>query len=851
MLRCRCYCFLSALLVGQAYPALAAEGDPLDWPYWRGPEMNGISREKNLPSKWSPEGENLVWKSEQLGTRSTPIVLRNKLYTLCRHNPQTPQEAEKVVCADANTGKILWENVFNVFLSDVPDTRVGWSSVVGDPETGNVFALGVCDFFQCIDGSTGKTLWSHSLSEEFGMLNTYGGRTNFPIVFENLAIISGVITGWGEMSKPAFRILAFDKRNGQCVWFTSTRLFPNDTTYSAPVLAVIDGQMQLIIGSGDGSVYGLQPRTGKILWNYAATMRGVNTTPLVVGKNVYCGHGEENFDDTTKMGAFFAIDASKTGSLNKTGELWRIKEEGIGRSAPLAVEDKLYAVDESGTFFIHDRETGKPLGKTKLGTMGRGSPVYGDGKIYAADATGRWWIFQPDGKKVKPIHQLRLSVDINGSPIISHGKVFLPTETMMYAIGLPDTKPSADPIPEREKETAVDQDKQPATALVTPVESLLKPGQSQELKVWLYNSRGQFLNVAKTGDVKFTVVGPGEVDKAGTFHASTKLEHGGTIVTAEIGGLKSVARMRTIPDFPWSFTFDDGVVPVTAIGLRYRHIGIDFDYYSQLKQRNPMASKLYIYLMTLFINNERPVAKFDDTTVQEEWTKLRRYLGLLEIVTNQKQGQDALDASLKLLQDDQVIKDWNWSGDEKIGAQLTVNRGSRKVTGNGALCKITTIPLGTKSQSSLGRADSKNYVIQADVYANRTPVSPGADPHSKLPDVGIIGQRYRLEMLGASQELKLYSWYPHDQKSFHAPFAWEPEIWYTMKLQVTNETRDGVESSICRGKVWKRDDKEPEAWTVEWADSPANFNGSPGLAGRSVDAEVFIDNVRVTSLATK
>ncbi len=112
--------------------------DPLDWPYARGPEMNGISREKNLPDSWTPEGQNLIWSKAELGTRSTPIVMNGKLYALVRHNPSTKYEDEKVVCADAATGEKKWENIFNVFLTDVPDTRVGWSSVVGDPATGNV-----------------------------------------------------------------------------------------------------------------------------------------------------------------------------------------------------------------------------------------------------------------------------------------------------------------------------------------------------------------------------------------------------------------------------------------------------------------------------------------------------------------------------------------------------------------------------------------------------------------------------------------------------------------------------------------------------------------------------------------
>jgi hypothetical protein len=101
--------------------------------------------------------------------------------------------------------------------------------------------------------------------------------------------------------------------------------------------------------------------------------------------------------------------------------------------------------------------------------------------------------------------------------------------------------------------------------------------------------------------------------------------------------------------------------------------------------------------------------------------------------------------------------------------------------------------------------------------------------------------------MGASQELKVYSWYPHDQKLFTVPFAWEPDQWYTMKFQVNNETRNGVEYSVCRGKVWKRADAEPEAWSIEWADSPANHNGSPGLFGNAKDTEIFIDNVKITA----
>ena len=50
-----------------------------DWPDWRGPDRDGISKEKGLPEKWSLAGQNLAWKAPY-GGRSTPVVLGDHLY---------------------------------------------------------------------------------------------------------------------------------------------------------------------------------------------------------------------------------------------------------------------------------------------------------------------------------------------------------------------------------------------------------------------------------------------------------------------------------------------------------------------------------------------------------------------------------------------------------------------------------------------------------------------------------------------------------------------------------------------------------------------------------------------------
>ena len=113
---------------GASTPAPASESaavDPMDWPNWRGPHQDNTSRETGLVDSWDPAGGpegNLLWKNAELAGRSTPIVLRGRLYTLVRDQPGTANEGEKVVCADAATGEILWQHRFNVYLSDVPDT---------------------------------------------------------------------------------------------------------------------------------------------------------------------------------------------------------------------------------------------------------------------------------------------------------------------------------------------------------------------------------------------------------------------------------------------------------------------------------------------------------------------------------------------------------------------------------------------------------------------------------------------------------------------------------------------------------------------------------------------------------
>jgi outer membrane protein assembly factor BamB len=733
---------LSLAVVAQAQEG-AGKTKATDWPLWRGPQQNGQSVETGLPTTFSVEGENLLWRKEEYATRSTPVVMNGRAYIVCRHEPETNKEAEKTVCLNAQTGELIWESIHNIYLSDSPSERVGWASVVADPETDRVYVLGLGCTFQCLDGKTGKTIWEHSMLEEYGMLSTYGGRTNFPVVYEDMVIISGVNTGWDETAVPTHRFVAMDKNTGAAIWTLSTRPRPEDTTYSTPVFTVLNGQAAMVFAAADGAIYAVQPRTGKVIWKYQASPRGMNVAPLVDNGIIYMGHGEQNETDRTVLGAVFAIDGNTSGDIPEDKLLWKIPKRTVSRSSPVRIGERIYFIEDGAALFGVNAKTGAIEVEKKLGRIMFGSPVVSEGKLYVAENTGRIWCLEPSETELKVVGQTRLTdgSEIFGSFAISNGKLYLPTNKALYCIGIPGAQtPENLQLPPAPIEPAVT-DTQIAHIQVCPVEMLLQPGQKAKLQVRGYNAIGQYVRLVP--EAAINVAGPGSVSEDQIFTAGEAATGAGVKLEATFGELKSAARARVIPPFPWTFDFEDKKVPQHWIGMAYRHQPIELP------------------------------------------------------------------------------------------------------EGGNGLVKISTIPKGTRSQGFLGLPKSEGYTVQGEFYALDTKNKVAT---TKLPDMGVVAQRYTLALEGA-QRLQLRSWVSLLEQRFAVtiPFEWQAKTWYVIKLQT--QTTDG--KAVLRGKVWKKGEPEPEAWTIQGEDATPNTQGSPGLFGNSTDAEFYVDNVTITSNEAK
>jgi outer membrane protein assembly factor BamB len=550
---------------------------------WRGPEQNGVSRETDLPDKWSPEkaGENnLVWK-QPYGGRSAPVVMNGRVYIINKAGEGLRQQ-ERAMCFEAETGKVVWEYRFNVFFTDIVSARLGWTNLAGDPETGNIYAHGVQGLFFCFD-KDGKVLWSRSLTEEYGRVSGYGGRVNSPTLDGDLVIIGSVNASWGDQARGGDRYLAMDKRTGTPVWWAALPGGIRGTYYSSPVIAVINGQRLLITGGSGGAVHALKVRTGEVVWSYTIGAKAVNTSPVVDGTLVYAAHGEENIG-SNRQGRIVCLDAGKV--ENKQPALvWKRDGLTIKFSSPIIHEGRLYMCNEGATMYCLNAKDGKTIWTAKYGTSGAGSPVLADGKIYVGEAGSHFAILKLKAGTQKPqVAKTRIasldgvsSVEINGSPSVANGRVYFTTTDEIYCIGKKEWTGKSGPIPPMPAEAKSDPDARPAHLQVVPADVVLNPGRTAKFKARLYDSNGQYL---KDVEAEWSLPQPpipmgataappalqGKIASDGTLSVSEKLPGQFGLVQAKAEGLIGRARVRVAPILPYKQDFSKVPVGRTPAG---------------------------------------------------------------------------------------------------------------------------------------------------------------------------------------------------------------------------------------------------------------------------------------------
>ena len=165
----------------------------------------------------------------------------------------TPQEAERVVCFDAATGKLAWEHKYAVDYNDLPyGNGPRTTPTVFD---GRAYTLGALGHLHCLDAATGDVHWAVDLVEEYNARVPLWGLSASPVVFEDLLIVHAG-------GQPDGSLMALDRMTGEKVW----SCLPDPAGYSTPMLIETGGRNQLVCWT-PANVRSVDPRTGEPFWD--------------------------------------------------------------------------------------------------------------------------------------------------------------------------------------------------------------------------------------------------------------------------------------------------------------------------------------------------------------------------------------------------------------------------------------------------------------------------------------------------------------------------------------------------------------------------------------------------------
>ena len=715
-------CVTAMLLTG---PTVLA-----DWPEWRGPKRDGTSTEKNLPATWSPAGDNLAWKAPY-GSRSGPVVFGDRVYLHTAVGTGDTSQ-ERLVALDANTGKLIWEERFNVFHSDVPTHRGGWASPAVDTGSGVIYTLGAGGLLSATTPA-GKLQWQRSLSEEYGLVSTHGGRTVSPIIEDNLVIVNALCVGWGDLGRGANRWFAFEKTTGAAVWVSSPQKKHYDTNMSPGIITTVDGMKLLIVGGTDGTFHALKVHTGEQVWEFEISKRAILTGAVLNGSTAFITHSEENLD-TSEMGMLAALDVGAKGTLTRDKDTkWFNHGFQGGFASPVTDGERLYIVDNGAILGAFDVKDGRKLWEKILGTIQKSSPLLADGKLFVGTENGKFYILKPSATGVDILDEDWLGSEqapepVYGSPAASGGRVFVTSAEATYAIG--KSAPKARPGVLAKAAVAPASTLPPAVVTVFPYEVLLAPGEKATFKARVFDAKG---NLIREEPATWALDQLGGTIADGVYTAPAQSEGG--YIKATVGALTGQACVRVVPPLPWTYDFDT-------------------------------------------------------------WTG------------------------------EAPPKHWN----NTVGKVFV-----RELEGNKGLIRVPDATPQRRTRIFMGPATWSNYTVEADVRVT--------EKRRTMSDVGVFAQRYGLVLFGNSQKIELQPWQAVPGRTASMPFAWKPDTWYRVKLQVQNEAGN---VTVARGKVWARGEAEPAAWMIEKRDAIGHRQGAPGLYADPAN-EIYFDNLKVGS----
>jgi len=413
---------LQKLLLPVLITATAALGvtpvPSFDWPQWRGPARDDLSKETGLLKEWPADGPKKLWSFTNAGMGYSGFaVVGGRLFTM-----GTRDGSEVLFCLDAAKGTELWVAKLGSVLSNKwGDGPRGTPAVSGD----KVFTMGGDGSLVCVNGKDGKEVWRTTMASLGGKAPGWG-YTESVLVDGDLVLC----TPGGSQGTMA----ALDKATGKLRW--QTKELTNGAHYSSIVPATINGQPQYVQRTME-TVFGVSPKDGKVLWQQPYPGKtAVIPTPIVSGNQVYvtAGYGIGCLSFTVEKDNSIKVLYDETASTNK---VMKNHHGGV-----IQLDGYVYGYSDGLGWICQDFKTGA-LVWAERSKLGKGAISYADGHFYLLDegsgtvalidASPKGWN-EKSRFKIDPQTAIRSPQGrIWTHPVISNGRLYLRDQDLIFS----------------------------------------------------------------------------------------------------------------------------------------------------------------------------------------------------------------------------------------------------------------------------------------------------------------------------------------------------------------------------------------------------------------------------------
>jgi len=389
--------------------ALGAQSKALDWPQWRGPERNGISKETGLLKEWPRSGPPMAWSAAMLGAGYGSVaVAGDHVWAQGMRNRQSV-----VTSLNRADGKVTWVRIIgSAGENDRGSGPRGTPSVDGD----RLYALTENGDLACLRVADGTVVWQRNILKDFGGQNIGWLISESPLVDGNLVIV----TPGGRSNG----MVALDKMTGKTVW--ATKDLRDDAGYASPIVADVQGVRTVMTLTSEAAV-GVRATDGKLMWRYTQVANGTAniTTPVFSDNKVFF---------TSAYGAGGALLGLRVvGEEVRAQEIYFTREMQNHHGGVVLVNGYLYGFNNSILTTL-EFATGKMMWRDR--SVGKGSIAYADGNLYLLSENNVVGLAEatPAGYREKG----RFTIADQGlpswsHPVVSGGRLFIRNQGTLAA----------------------------------------------------------------------------------------------------------------------------------------------------------------------------------------------------------------------------------------------------------------------------------------------------------------------------------------------------------------------------------------------------------------------------------